>query len=137
MSFDEQWAQHVAAAKADRAARTQLNQLAADGGGSAGAGDKLRIDPKLLRERAGKAVPLAKSFRAADDKAVRRMGRIGGGLAGFTCASAFQDFEERWTAQTRHVHRQLGEVVPRALRKAAGDFKKNEDDESGKYPKKK
>lgn len=77
MSFDDEWAQHVADAKAEQGTRMRLNQ--AGGGGGHGSKKKLHVTPAVLRGRAGKAENQAsKEFRDAHTSAVTKTSEVPG-----------------------------------------------------------
>ncbi|MBF6048850.1 hypothetical protein GO001_27225 [Streptomyces sp. NRRL B-1677] len=119
MSFEEEWSQLVAEAKAEHAPRMRLNGA----GGDAGRG-KLHVTAALLRDRAGTAEDkAAKEFRDAHKDAVSKTSDVSGTLKGFASSGAFGDFAESWKKGAAYVAGQIGgEGLAKALRAAADSF---------------
>ncbi|MEU2873761.1 hypothetical protein ABZ769_31930 [Streptomyces olivoreticuli] len=118
MSFEEEWAQLVAEAKAKQASHMQLNSAGDRGQG------KLHVTPALLRDRADKAVnKAAKEFREAHKDAVSKTSDASGSMKGFASSGAFGDFADSWKKGAAYVAGQIGEEgLAKALRSAADSF---------------
>ncbi|WP_410537238.1 type VII secretion target [Streptomyces sp. KL2] len=122
MSFDEEWAQLVAKATREREVRTRLN---GDSGG--GGGEKLRVTPSELTERAGKADTVRGDLGKADDATMRETAQVAAGLTGFKSAEAFATFTERWEEQMKYLQGLLSDGVAKPLRTAANDFQREDE----------
>ncbi|MBA0051890.1 hypothetical protein E0L36_13575 [Streptomyces sp. AJS327] len=133
MSFDEEWARHVANARADRTNNTRLNQLDDGAGGFARTGPKLSVTPKVLRERARRAENIGGDFAKADDTTMEKTGDARSGLKGFSSAAALGTFQDRWRKQMKHLRTRMDEALPKALSAAANEFQANEDRDKSKY----
>lgn len=129
MSFKDEWAELVAKhQKSSESNHTQLNQLAASGGD----GEKrLQVNTEVLREKASKADDVAADFMKADNKTLADTSKIKNGLTGFKSAGAFEDFEDRWKAQMKHLREMLHEKVAGALRESATQFDVNDKFDKG------
>ncbi|MFE0047163.1 type VII secretion target [Streptomyces albireticuli] len=118
MSFEDEWAQLVADAKAEQGAHMRLNGAGGDGK------SKLHVTPGLLRDRADKAVDkAAKEFREAHKEAVSKTSDAAGSMKGFASSGAFGDFAASWKKGAAYVAGQMGEEgLAKALRTAADSF---------------
>lgn len=123
MSFEEEWAQHVANGNAQRDIGMRLNH--ADGGGGSRQGKKLHVTPSLLRDRAEKAEKkAAKEFRSAHKQVIEKTSEVPGSMVGFSCDDALSGFVESWGKGVKYVAGQIGnEGLAKALREAASSFK--------------
>ncbi|MCX4820270.1 hypothetical protein OG883_10205 [Streptomyces sp. NBC_01142] len=128
MSFDDEWAQHMATAKAERATQMRLNQ--ADDGGGQGSKKKLHVTPSLLRGRAERAEHKAsKEFRDAHTIAVSKTSEISGSMKGFSSDEAFTEFIDSWKKGVKYVSGQIGnEGLAKALRSSANSFGNEEEE---------
>ncbi|MFI9626865.1 type VII secretion target [Streptomyces sp. NPDC052042] len=122
MSFEDEWAQLKAEARAERSARMRLNQ--ADGGGGQGSKGKLHVTPSVLRSFAKKAEEkAAKEFREAHSVAVSKTSEVSGSMKGFTCDEALTSFIESWKNGVKYVSGQIGsDGLAKNLRSAADCF---------------
>lgn len=126
MSFDDEWAQHVAGARAEQGTQTRLNQ--SGGGGGHGTKKNLHVTPAVLRGRAGKAEHQAsKEFRDAHKSAVAKMSEVPGTMKGFSSDEAFSDFIDSWKKGAKRVAGQIGkDGLANSLRSAANSFDNEE-----------
>ncbi|MCI0385896.1 type VII secretion target [Streptomyces sp. CNQ085] len=130
VSFDEEWAQLVAKATREQAARTRLNTL--DGGGGGGGANKtLHVTPGELIKRAGRTDTIRGDFADADNAVIKQTGEVPAGLTGFRSATAFTTFRERWEEQMKYLQGLLENGVAKPLRAAAGELQQ-EDGERAK-----
>ncbi|MFI8854202.1 type VII secretion target [Streptomyces sp. 891-h] len=124
MSFEAEWAGHMAKAKAEQDTRMRLNGAPPGEVDPAGNGKpRLHVTPSVLRSKAGDAEEAARAFMRADNEAITETGQVKASLSGFECAAAFDTFEERWKDQMRYLRNRLRENVAEALRQASFSFK--------------
>ncbi|MFP8904168.1 WXG100 family type VII secretion target [Streptomyces atacamensis] len=128
MSFDEEWAQLVAKATREQAARTRLN---GDSGG--GGGKKLRVTPSELTKRAGRTDTIRGDFADADNAVIKQTEEVPAGLTGFKSATAFTTFLERWEEQVKYLQGLLDNGVAKPLRAAATEMQREENDQAGNF----
>lgn len=103
MSFQEEWAQHKAAAAEKHSASMQLNQLPAEGGGSAPAGD-LTVDQKDLAAVGDQAFKLYQRLDKDGDHAKATTEKAGSVLKGdFSLGGALTDLADKWNSQVNTV----------------------------------
>ncbi|MFE7426293.1 MULTISPECIES: type VII secretion target [unclassified Streptomyces] len=122
MSFENEWEQLKAAARAEHSTRMRLNQ--APGGTGQDSKKKLHVTPGTLRSFAKKAEEkAAKEFREAHSVAVSKTSEVSGSMKGFTCDEAFISFIESWKKGVKYVVGAIGdEGLAANLRSSADSF---------------
>ncbi|WP_326687750.1 MULTISPECIES: hypothetical protein [unclassified Streptomyces] len=123
MSFEAEWAGHMAKAKSEQSTRMQLNQAGPEEQAAKAGKRRLHVTPSVLRAKAEDAADVTAAFMRADNKAMTETGQLKASLSGFDCASAFDTFEERWSDQMRYLRNRLSVNVVAALRKASFNFR--------------
>lgn len=103
----------------------RLNQVPADGGGSAGSQPSLNVDSGILEERAKKADTVRTNFKDADDKTMAATSKIE--LKGFKSDAAISTFQKRWRSQMQYMDDLLNRGVAGNLRTSAAEFKAQEE----------
>ncbi|MGY1452483.1 hypothetical protein [Streptomyces sp. SS8] len=133
ISFDDEWAQLVSAAKEKQAARMRINRAGEENQSSQGS--ELDVTPSVLRSRAGKLESgVIPDLKEAQRKARERVADVPGSMAGFSCDEAVSKFIERWDDQIKHLEGMLGSKgIAGALRAAADDFEMEDNSRRGEF----
>ncbi|HEX5565423.1 MAG TPA: type VII secretion target [Streptomyces sp.] len=124
MSFDEEWARLVAAARERKAVHTQLNQHGSGSSSTEDSNAKLLVTPSVLRGRANKLEhTVAPDFNKAQKSASDKTADVPGSMRGFASDEALGTFLKRWKDQVRHMDEMLGsDGLAGSLRAAANAF---------------
>jgi hypothetical protein len=133
MSFEAEWA--AARSEASANVSMRLNGVDDGNGGRGLPGQKLHVDARELRSRAGKADIVRDDFMKVDDAALTETEQVAASLPGLKSASAFGVFTKRWKTQMTYVEGLLKSDVAGALRASANDFDAREKAETDKYKK--